>query len=182
METYISLLRGINVSGKKKIIMVELKAMYNELGFENVITYIQSGNVLFKSKNTNKKQLSQTIKKAIQSTFGFDVTVLVLSAEELIAMELGNPYRNSGVEQKFLGLTFLEETPDQEKVEALKQLEFPGEEFEIIGRVIYLSCPNGFGRSKFNNSLFESKLKVRATNRNLRSTRKLIELAEGMRD
>lgn len=180
MQTYISLLRGINVSGQKKIKMADLKAMYLNLGFENVITYIQSGNVLFKAQKTSAAKLGLLIKEAIQKTFGFDVPVLVIDEKEFKAMELANPYRDSDVEHKFLGLTFLAEVPDQERVIELKKLDFPGEEFEVIGRVIYLSCPNGFGRSKLSNNFFESKLKVKATSRNLRSTRKLIELAESI--
>jgi len=178
MPTYIALLRGINVSGQKKIIMAELKKMFQDLKYQDVVTYIQSGNVIFKTKKTAETKLEKTIKVAIEKTFGFDVPVLVLPGKELQKLADDNPYKDRDVEHKFMGLTILATPPEDEKIKILQDIEFPGEEFTVTKRVIYLCCPNGFGRSKLNNKFFETKLKVRATNRNLRSVYKILELAE----
>lgn len=178
MPTYIALLRGINVSGQKKILMADLKRMFHDLGYEKVVTYIQSGNVIFQTKKTAEAKLEKTIKAAIEKTFGFDVPTLVLTSTELQEIENSNPYKDRDVEHKFLGLTILATPPEEEKINMVQAINFPGEEFTVTKRVIYLCCPNGFGRSKLSNKFFESKLKVKATNRNLRSVLKLIELSK----
>lgn len=178
MPTYISLLRGINVSGQKKIKMADLKAMYINLGFEDVLTYIQSGNVIFKTKKTALEKLEKTIKEGIQKTFGFEVPTLVISRAELSTLAEANPYKDREVEHKFLYLTLLLHPPAKEKIQTIEAMEFPGEEFKITERVVYLCVPNGYGRTKLNNNFFESKLKTQATTRNLKSINKLLELSQ----
>ncbi|MFT7605208.1 MAG: hypothetical protein ACI8VT_002802 [Saprospiraceae bacterium] len=178
MQTYLSLLRGINVSGQKKIKMADLKLMYESLGFEDVTTYIQSGNVIFKTKKSRESNLEEPIKKEIRKTFGFEVPVLVLCYEELLSLAAANPYKDSELDHKFLHFTLLSTPPDAEKIKVVNEMQFPGEEFLVTKRVVYLCLPNGYGRTKLNNNFFESKLKVSATTRNLKSVNKLIELAK----
>ena len=177
MPTYISLLRGINVAGKKKVIMTELKKMFQDLGFQDVVTYIQSGNVIFKTKKTAEVKLEKIIKASIEKTFVFDVPVLVLSEKELQKIADNNPYKDRELELKLLHFTLLSTPPKEEKIKLVEAMEFPGEEFTITERVVYLCLPNGYGRTKLNNNFFESKLKVKATTRNLKSIYKLLELA-----
>ena len=179
MQTYLSLLRGINVSGQKKIKMADLKAMFENMGFNEVITYIQSGNVIFKTKDGDEEQFSKAIKKEIQNTFGFDVPVLVLSYTTLLAMADSNPFKNRDTDHKLLHLTFLAAQPEAEKINSVNALDFPEEEFIVTNKVVYLYLPNGYGRTKLNNNFFESKLKVPATTRNLKSVNSLLELAKG---
>ncbi len=179
MQTYISLLRGINVSGQKKIKMADLKAMFERIGYEAVITYIQSGNVIFKTKKIAEAILETSIKEGIKKTFGFDVPVIVLAHDELQLLAEENPYKDSDLDHKFLHFTLLSSPPDSDKVKVIQAMEFPGEAFTITKRVVYLSLPNGYGRTKLNNNFFESKLKVQATTRNLKSVNKLLELAKG---
>lgn len=176
VQTQIAILRGINVSGQKKIIMTELKELFQTLGFVNVQTYIQSGNIVFQSNETN---LALTIKEAIHDRFTFDVPVQVILGEAMQAMMTENPFlSNNQLDEKFLHYTFLESVPSHELVDQLKEQEFPGEEFQLVGKVVYLYCPNGYGRAKLNNNFLERKLKVSATTRNHKTVNKLVELSQ----
>ncbi len=172
MQTYISILRGINVSGQKKIKMTDLKALYEKLGFTNVQTYIQSGNVVFKTKETEAETLEQLIFDAIQKQYDFEVSNLILSPKEIETALKKNPFKD--IEQVYF--TFLAEMPQQENIEKLKTYNFEDEYYELIGKVIYSHFPNGAGRAKMTNNFFESKLKVMATSRNLNTTKKLLEM------
>lgn len=174
MPTYISILRGINVSGQKKIKMVNLKNLYESLGFENVQTYIQSGNVVFEHKETTATALQKIIFDAIQKHYGFEVPNLVLSPTEIETALKKNPFKD--IDKMYF--TFLEETPSKENIEKLYTYSFDEEYYELIDKVIYFHCPNGAGKAKMSNNFFENKLKVMATSRNLNTTKKLLEMAK----
>ena len=124
MQTYISILRGINVSGQKKIQMTGLKALYEELKFKAVTTYIQSGNVIFKTgKKESDETLSKKIEKAIQEKYHFDVPVIIRTVEEIENIISINPFlKQSGIDTEKLHITFLGDLPDQIKTESLKNL------------------------------------------------------------
>ena len=175
MKTHIAILRGINVSGQKKIIMTELKELFESLGFVSVQTYIQSGNVVFES---DKQGLATVISKAITTKYTFDIPVQVVTKEELQFVVKHNPFLNRAtIDEKFLHYTFLKELPNQELISALEAQSFEGEDFKIIEKVVYLNCPNGYGKAKMNNNFIERKLKVVATTRNLKTVNKLILLS-----
>ncbi len=174
MQTYISLLRGINVSGQKKILMADLKSLYKELGFSNIQTYIQSGNVVFETQKTEASELQQMIFDKIKSHYGFEVPNLILSPSEIEEALNNNPYQN--IEKPYF--TFLSDFPNQENINVFNTISFEEEFFELNGKVIYTHYPNGAGRAKMNNKLIERKLKVSATARNLRTTKKLFEMAK----
>ncbi len=176
MEIYISLLRGINVSGQKKILMVDLKSLYEDLGFTGAKTYIQSGNVVFKFKKTKKEDLEQLIFEKIKRHYGFEVPNLILEAKDIESALNNNPYKDK--EKPYF--TFLSETPQQKNVEELQKHQFENEFYELKGKVIYAHYPNGAGRSKMTLNFFEKKLKVRGTARNLNTTKKLLELANNI--
>ncbi len=118
METFISILRGINVSGHKKIQMTELKALYEELKFKEIITYIQSGNVIFKAnKNASNQNLSKRIEKKINEKYNFIVPVIIRTVGEIENILSVNPFTNkSNIDTEKLHITFLAETPKQENV------------------------------------------------------------------
>ena len=176
MKTQIAILRGVNVSGQKKIIMTELIELLESLGFTSVQTYIQSGNVIFQS---NGKELAATITKAIFDRFAFEVPTQVLSSESMQIIAELNPFSNNlEIDKKSLYYTFLEEEPKKILVEALQKLDFPSEQFVIEGKVVFLHCPNGYGRAKLNNNFLERKLKVSATTRNHKTVTKLVELSQ----
>ena len=177
MKTYISLLRGINVSGHKKIAIADLKALYETLGFTNLVTYIQSGNVIFTAKVT--KNLEQIIEQAITKKYAFDVPVLIITPEELSRVIAKNPFlKDKTVDPEKLHVTFLSTKPVQELLDKLAPAHYLPDRFNIIGSTVYLSCPNGYGQTKLTNTFFENKLKVRATTRNWKTVKKLLEIAQ----
>ena len=137
MSSFVSLLRGINVSGQKKVKMAELRAMYEGLGLQNVQSYVQSGNVIF-SSDLSSLELSEQIKSAIQATFGYDVAVFVYDADEWQAIAAGHPFADN--DHKFLYYTFLDAAPQNTEFD---DLPLKGEEYVIEGNVIYTHYANG---------------------------------------
>ena len=179
MKTYISLLRGINVSGQKKILMKDLKILYESLKLNNVTTYLQSGNVLFESKEPDHKKISASIEKKIKEDYSYDVSVLVLNPQSLFKTINNNPFLNKhGEPAAKLYVTFLYEFPSDNRIQNLLSMVMPGkDEFSIGDKEIYIVCPDGYGRSKLSNNFFENKLKVRATTRNWKTVNALYDLA-----
>ncbi|OBQ51642.1 hypothetical protein VQ01_15150 [Tamlana sp. s12] len=176
MKTYIALLRGINVSGQKKIPMAELRELLSGSGLENVQTYIQSGNVLFQSSEENLQKLELKIHQAIKSHFGFDVPVLVKTHEDLQCIFDGCPFSEEKKKNSYF--TFLYESPQQEVIEVVSELSFPNEEFVITPECIYFYSAIGYGKAKCSNNFFERKLKITATARNYKTMVKLLALSE----
>ena len=180
MATYISILRGINVSGKKKILMADLRALYESLGFTNVRTYIQSGNVIFES-NTKESDAAkvQKIATAITEKYGFEVPIMLRTAAEFEAVINTNPFfKEDNVDPKKLYITFLAERPTAENLAKLADVNYPPDQFQLIGKTIFLYCEK-YGRTKLSNTFFERKLKVTATTRNWKTVNKLFALAMG---
>jgi len=179
MQTYISFLRGINVSGQKKILMADLKTLYEKLLFMNVITYIQSGNVVFDSDSElSNEQLSQVIGKAILSQYGFEIPVIIRNLTELKIIIAQNPFPNvQNINPERLYVTFLSELPSEARLEKIQSMELSTDKFVYIGKEIFLYCPISYGETKLSNNFFESKLKVTATTRNWKTVLKLVEIA-----
>ena len=177
MKTYISILRGINVSGRKIIKMNDLQSLYQGLEFKNITTYIQSGNVIFQYKEVDTKSLEVKIAKQIEITFGFEVPVIVLTIGELQQIVNNNPFlKDVDKKSEFLHVTFLGSTPEQYNREMIDEKKQPGEELFFTNQAIYLYCPNGYGNTKLNNSFIEKKLKVSATTRNWKTTNELLKI------
>ena len=176
MNKYISLLRGINVSGHKKIKMTELKELYESLNFSNVATYIQSGNVVFCSNEKDVKKIQKIIERKIEDVYNFHVPTLVLIESKLKKIISNMPFYLSNIDLSKLAVSFLYSTPEKSLVKNIDKFKSEREEFILLEDVIYLYCPDGFGRSKLTNNLFETKLKVTATSRNWKTTNKLSEL------
>jgi uncharacterized protein (DUF1697 family) len=172
-----TMLRGINVSGHRKVSMKELVAVCEDLGYQDVESYVQSGNLVFDPGKASAKTVAGELEKAIESAFGYpDVDVLLRTDKELSALVKGNPYLTDGADPKTLHVTVLKTKPT-------KSLSDDGtwspDGFTVTGRDVYVVCPNGYGRTKLNNSFFESKLGVRATTRNWRTISTLAELTAG---
>lgn len=176
MKRFIALLRGINVSGQKKIKMSDLKSLFEEVGFQNVETYIQSGNVIFSSKELSVKILESKISSGIKNKFGFDVQVIVLNPEEIEYVIRANPFIKKKKDTERLYVTFLGKNPSNENFDKINSADYLPEEYAIDGRHIYLFVPNGYGKAKLNNNFFENKLKVLGTTRNWKTTITLSEL------
>jgi uncharacterized protein (DUF1697 family) len=179
METYIALLRGINVSGQKQIKMAALKASLEEAGLQRVRTYIQSGNVVFEHDSQDPKRLASLIEQDILKRFGFDVHVILITPSELATVLTSNPFLNSrGEDVKLLYVTFLADEPVPASIADLKNVNYSPEEFSLRGKQLYLFAANGYGNAKMNNNFFETKLKVKATTRNWNTITKLVELSQ----
>lgn len=177
MQTYIALLRGINVSGKNKILMADLKLFFNDLGFKEVQTYIQSGNVIFKSLKNNKKEIAELISKKIKKVFKYEVPVILKTKKELKEIIAGNPFIiNSTIETKKLYVAYLNQTLKETK--KIKEFDFGNDVYKVVNDIVYLKYAIGAGKTKLTNNIIEKKLDVIATTRNWRTTCKLLELIE----
>ena len=176
MNKYIALLRGINVSGQKKILMADLRELLSD--YNDVKTYIQSGNIIFESDSQNIKELELQIKGKIHSKYSFEVPVIVKTIDEWEQTFNNNPFlSNRNIDIKQLYVTFLSEIPSKENIAILNQTNFSPDEFIIQNNFIYSCYPNGSGRSKMTNTIFERKLKVTATSRNWNTVTKLLALS-----
>ena len=175
MNTFIALLRGINVSGQKLIKMADLRTSLEKAGFAGAKTYIQSGNLILKSAESDPEVIEEHVKALILKDFGFDVPTFVTTAEYLEETVANNPYPD--VEAKKLFVAYLNEAPAPERIEALNAQDFSPEAYVIDGKRIYLHAALGAAKSKLSNNYFESKLKVKATMRNWNTTNKLIALS-----
>ena len=177
MKTYIALLRGINVSGQKKIKMAELRTHLVDWGFSAVQTYIQSGNIVLQDSDQAPQQIAERIRQGIASVYGFDVPVLVLAPEDLDEVLADNPFLPEQ-DPKRLYVTFLSSQPDAALQDQLQQEDYAPEAFVLVKNYIYFFSPIGYGRAKMNNNFFEKKLKVNATTRNWRTVNKLREMCQ----
>lgn len=177
MNTYIGLLRGINVSGQRIIAMKDLKALLIKAGYEDVMTYIQSGNIVFKSGETNKKTLAKDIGEVIEKHYGFAVPLLILTGEEVEKIIKKNPYNDGKKDITKLHTTFLDTMPEKKLLETTRDEKFQSDEFYIDNTIIYLYCPDGYGMTKFSTMFFERKLGVTATTRNWKTLLELEKLA-----
>ncbi len=180
MQTYIAILRGINVGAQKKVLMADLKVVLNKLKLQDVTTYIQSGNVVFKSdEKLSNEEFAAKIEKAILKHFKFDVPVLVRNATELKKVIAANPFlKNKNIDLAKLHVTFLSAVPEKSLTDEIKKFSLPSDEFVINGKEVYLLTPEGYGVTKLSNSFFEKKLKVTATTRNWKTVNTLLEMAE----
>lgn len=176
MKTFISILRGINVAGKNKIPMADLKVMYEEIGGKDVITYIQSGNVIFDTKENDPQQLEKRVEKKILDKFGFKVPVVIRQEKELEKLIKDNPFLKEKVDESKLHVTFLAQEPEADLVGKIKEVRHEPDRFIVSGKEVYLYCPDGYGNTKLSNTFFENKLKVIATTRNWNTVNKLVEL------
>lgn len=176
MQTYIALLRGINVGGHNKILMIELRELLTKSGFKNVKTYVQSGNVIFQSANEDAEAIENSIQKSIIDRFGFEVTVLVKTKNELSVIFNNCHFLDEKKSESYF--VMLSEIPDENMVNEASQKTYLDDEYVILNDCIYLFCAKGYGRSKFNISYFEKKLNVNATARNFKTMVKLLALSE----
>jgi uncharacterized protein (DUF1697 family) len=176
----IAILRGINVGGKRKVVMEDLKLLFSELGFKNISTYIQSGNVLFGSdvKQTDI-EIAELIEQAILREYKFEVPVIVRVREELELAIKNNPfYQSNETDLNQLYLTFLKEVPVQENLVKVESTNFEPDKFKISGKDVFVFCKGKYHQTKLNNNFFENKLKTPATTRNWKTVLKLVELSK----
>jgi uncharacterized protein (DUF1697 family) len=180
METFIALLRGINVSGQKLIKMDALKQSLSKLEVQKISTYVQSGNLVFQSEFT-ASELSKSIKEVIAQDFGFDVPILVFSVSEWERILNQNPIKEASVKDvSALYFVLYTDIPKKIDLTVIEDKKIESETFYIGENAVYLNCPDGFGRTKLNNNFFESKLKIQASTRNWKTAYHLLEMAKSI--
>jgi uncharacterized protein (DUF1697 family) len=178
MTTYIALLRGINVGGKHIIKMEALKTLLINIGLQNVVTYIQSGNIVFKATKTNKVALAKKISEAITAQYKFNVPVLVIDATELNQIVSNNPL-HTPQNEAFLHVTLLNDTPSVTNIATIPVNNFLPNQFTIVDKAIYLLCPEGYNKCKVTNNYIEKKLLTTSTTRNWKTLLTLLEMSGG---
>jgi uncharacterized protein (DUF1697 family) len=174
---YVALMRGVNVGGKNRLPMKDLAAIFAGAGCADVVTYIQSGNVVFRATDACAARVPAAVAKAVADRFAFRSPVVMRSAAELRAVARGNPYRKAGADVDALHVLFLADCPAAARVAELDPHRSPPDEFQVRGREVYLRCPNGVGRSKLTVGYFDSKLSTTSTLRNWRTVLKLVEMS-----
>jgi uncharacterized protein (DUF1697 family) len=181
VPVYVSLLRAVNVGGRK-VAMAALRELYERLGHADVVTYVQSGNVVSRTSARRAATVEETLGAAITAEFGIEVDVLVRTPGQLRTVLDANPFlRARGAPPhekslKSLHVTFLAREPEPARGRDLDGSAFAPDEFRIVGREVFLTCPGGYGHTKITNSWFERKLGVPATTRNWATVTKLGEL------
>ena len=177
MPAYVAMLRGINVSGHKPIKMEDLRALCGDLGFWDVETYVQSGNIVLQSALENPNIIAKRIGTKIIESFGFEVPVIVRTSKEMRNVISNNPFlKENGIDSSKLHVTFLSEIVQKTSLQELAELSTSPDRFHPAPREIYVYCQIGYGRTKLSNVGIEKALSVTATTRNWKTTNKLLEM------
>ncbi len=178
MGTYVAMLRSINVGGHNRIPMADLRDVISSLGFGDVVTYLQSGNVVLTGSGS-ASAVARAIEERITTDLGLDVPVVVRSKQQLRRTLADTPYGQVDADPTTVHVTFLADRPDPALVGALqaKAGTFGSDSFEVIGSEVHLHCPGGYGTTTLNNGYLERRLGVVATTRNWRTVTMLAELA-----
>lgn len=180
MPTLVSMIRGINVGGNRPLKMDRLRGLHEDLGFRDVRTYLQSGNVVFEAGSADAGAHGLAIEAAILRHCGYGVAVAVRTAKAMSAVLAGNPLlRLRSVDEKFLHATFLVRPESPCSLEGLELPLARGERAHLAGETLYLYCPIGYGNTKLSNTFFERKLGVAATTRNWLTVTALDKMARG---
>lgn len=177
MTTYIALLRGINVGKAKRIAMADLRTLLEELGYSDVATLLNSGNVVFKAGKGAAKKLAADISGAIATQLSIDVPVIVVSANDFARIAKDNPFAASATDPSRLLIAFVPEASALPAISAIAPLVVPPEQFHIGTHAAYLHCASGILESKAAESLLGKAGKA-ATTRNWGTVQKLLALAE----
>ncbi len=175
-ETYLALLRGINVGGKNKLPMDRLRELFVAAGCRDVRTYIQSGNVVFTAEPAVVASLSDVMSAHIAERFGYRVPVIVRTAAQLDDVMRHNPFILEGADAETLHVFFLADLPHPRNVAALDPDRSPPDAFVVRGQDVYLRLPHGAARTKLSNAYFDAKLATVSTGRNWRTATALLAL------
>jgi uncharacterized protein (DUF1697 family) len=180
MKTYVALVRGINVGSNRRLPMKALTQLLEQHDCVDVKTYIQSGNVVFRSARSDASRLAKELGAAVSRTYGFEPHVLVLTLSELEHAAADNPYSEADENPTSVHLFFLAEAPKKPDLQSLEALKTKTERFQLRGKIFYLHTPDGFGKSKLA-AAAERLLGVDATARNWRTVTTLLEMTRATR-
>ena len=183
MPVLISMLRGVNLGTHNRMKMEDLRAVYKALKFDDPRTYVQSGNVVFRTKEKHSAALAKKIQDAIERKFGFRAAVILRSTEELRKAIAATPFAASrNLEPGKILVTFLAAEPGADALATLAGLKSHPEELHLKGRELYIYFPNGAGKTKLPWSSVEKLLKTTGTARNWNSVTKILAMAEEMEE
>jgi uncharacterized protein (DUF1697 family) len=178
LTTYVALLRGINVGGRKRIGMSDLRSLLQDLGYANVRTHLQSGNALFGSSAKSVAKIEREISARIAKDLGLDVAVLVRSGRDMARVVKDNPFAAEVTDPAKVHVAFLSGIPAPDRIRGIDPDGFLPERFQMSGKQIYLWCPYGVAGSTMLDSFADRRLGVTVTIRNWRTVQKLAELAQ----
>lgn len=176
--TFVSLLRGINIGGHHLISMPKLVALYESFGLASVTTYIQSGNVIFKTRRSNASALEVMLEQRIEKAFGFPLAVIIRSSTQLGRIVTGNPYvQQNGIDTSKIAVAFLKSAPSPALAHAIRELTTKSkDEYTLVGKTLYMHCRDGFAKTLLTNAFLEKHLRVKVTARNWKTTVTLFEM------
>jgi uncharacterized protein (DUF1697 family) len=175
---YVALLRSVNVAGHGRIAMDELRASFDALGYANVTTYIQTGNVLFSTGSKSEAGIATAIEQRLAEDFGDSPAVLVRSVADLQHVGAFSPYAKAGADPGRHHVTFLATAPRKAALDALSLPPSGRDELVVDGKEVYVHTPDGYANSKYTGTFLERRLGVVSTTRNWNTVTKLCELAK----
>jgi uncharacterized protein (DUF1697 family) len=180
MQSYISFLRGVNMTGHNSIRMTDLTALYVDLGLNESETYIQSGNVISKCQDEIiPSLLTAKLEKAILDRFNYNIPVMIRTIQDLKNLFRINPFlAEENFDPSKMAVIFLHETPSDSQIQKVANIDYPPDKFKINGSEIFIYCPNGFGRTKLYTNFFEKKMSVIGTGRNWKTITSILKIAE----
>jgi uncharacterized protein (DUF1697 family) len=180
MHTYVSLLRGINIGGHHLIRMAALKTLYEGLGLQNVTTFLQSGNVIFRATGTDTGALESLLEQSIEGACGFPVAVVIRTSQQLARTIKNSPYvSKKGIDINHLAVAFSKSRPSPPCVKAMMTAAGKSnDEYTITPGAIYMHCPRGFAKTMLTSNFFEKHLRVSVTTRNWKTTTSLLDLCQ----
>jgi len=178
---YAALLRGINVGGRNKLPMKELVGIFEKEGCDEVRTYIQSGNVVFRAPAGTIDAVAAAVRDGIARRFGFDVPIILRSASDLARVAAANPFLVDAPNPKHLHVGFLADAPRPDAIAALDAARSDVDRFAVVGSEVYLHVPGGMGRTKLTTDWFDRRLETAMTVRNWRTVNTLVEMTGAAR-
>ncbi len=177
MPRYVALLRSVNVAGHGRLAMDELRASFDTLGYTDVTTYIQTGNVLFTTGSKSEAKIAAAIEQRLVDDFGDAPVVLVRSVAELERIGSSSPYAKAGADPARHHVTFLATTPSKAALDAFELPKSGRDELVVDGTEVYVHTPDGYANTKYTGTFLERRLGVVSTTRNWNTVTKLCALA-----
>jgi uncharacterized protein (DUF1697 family) len=174
---YVALLRSVNVAGHGRVAMDELRASFDALGYTDVTTYIQTGNVLFSTGSKSEAGIADAIEQRLAEDFGDSPAVLIRSVAELRRIGASSPYAKAGADKARHHVTFLATVPSKAALDALQLPPSGHDELVVDGKEIYVHTPEGYAGTKYTGTFLERRLGVVSTTRNWNTVTKLCDLA-----
>jgi uncharacterized protein (DUF1697 family) len=181
MNVYVALLRGINVGGHNKVPMNDLRSLFAELGCQESITYIQSGNIVFKAEAKDQSSIEKAIKQRIREKFSVNIEVIVKSKEELSKILNETPFKETNfIAGEKIYLTIFSKRPLNDSIKKLNKVDGEGDKILVEDKTAYILCKKGYSETVYGNNFIEKTLRVIATTRNLKTMQKLAMMTESL--